>query len=235
MKKVKILALISAVVTGLLLFVFLNSLNKPVEIDKTKVIVAASDIPADTPITPEMITQKELPTESIVSGALSDSTMVIGKVTKGEIYTGEQLLSSELIQAGESTSDTLAYALEPGMRAITIGVDQTSGVAYMIVPGDHVDILSYFLRDDGISKSSYTTMILEDITVLAVDQSLTEQDAVSSDSGTYLTITLQVTPKQAMELSMAQSEGQLRAILRSPLDDQKTGLPSVRLEDIMVK
>lgn len=235
MKKVKLLALISAVITGLLLFAFLNAVSKPAETEKTNVIVAAADIPANTPITPEMIATAELPAESIVSGALSDSSAVVGKVAQETIYSGEQILGKKLIQAGDTGNGTLAYALEPGSRAMSISVDETSGIAYMIVPGNYVDIMAYFLQDNGTTKTSYTTMILENIKVLAVDNVMSDQGKTNSSSVAYTTLTLQVTPKQAMELSMAQSEGQLTAILRSPLDDDQPYLPSVQLNNIMVK
>lgn len=234
-KKIKILALISAIITGLLLFLFLNSIGNQAEMQKTSILVAAADIPANTPITAEMLTTAQLPSDSIVPGALSDSSAVVGKVSQEQIYTGEQILGKKLVAAGESRNTTLAYAVEPGMRAITIGVDETSGIAYMIVPGNHIDILGYFLNDTGAAKTSYTTMLLENITVLAVDKVLSQNGKVNSDSPAYTTLTLQVTPAQAMQLSMAQSEGTLRAVLRSPLDEKSTNLPSITLNSIMVK
>ncbi|MPM05761.1 hypothetical protein SDC9_52056 [bioreactor metagenome] len=238
-KKVKILAIISAVVTALLLFIFLNSLKNSSNIARTRVIVAVTDIPANTSITAEMIKQTELPTEAVVAGTLSDASLVIGKIAEAEIFAGEQLLSSKLISAGSSDSKTLAYAIEPGMRAITIAVDETAGLSYMITPGNHVDIIAEFLDENnsaaGAVKTSYTTMVLQNIIVLAVDNILSEDGKLLSETPQYTAVTLQVTPQQAMELSMAQFEGELRLILRSPVDEESTNIPSLTLNNIMIK
>jgi Flp pilus assembly protein CpaB len=83
------------------------------------------------------------------------------------------------------------------------------------------------------SEKSYTMLVLENVTVIAVDRVLSEKGKVSSESPAYATLTLEVTPEQAMELNMAQAEGQLRAILRSPLDDKITELPGITLEEIL--
>lgn len=243
MKKVKILALISAVVTALLLFIFLNSLNRPAETATKSVLIAATDIPADTPISAGMLKTVELSPDVVVAGALTDKSQVIGKISKVEIFSGEQLLSAKLISAGEGGSKTLAYAIEPGMRAITIAVNESSGLAYMITPGNHVDVIGEFVSTataspDGSSnpdKISYTTMVLENIIVLAVDNVLSEGGKVYNDKPAYTTLTLQVSPKQAMELSEAQFEGELRVILRSPVDTKETDQSSITLGDIIVK
>lgn len=246
MKKVKLLAFISAVATALLLYIFLNSLGRGKEAENLMVFTAALDIPANLPITAEMLSMTELPVEAVVSGAVSDSTKVIGKVCESKIFTGEQILSSKLISAGDSASKTLAYAIKPGYRAITIAVDATTGLSNMIIPGNHVDLIGDFLIQNKSAsgtadvstsgdKISYTTMVLENITVLAVDNVLSEDGKLGSETPEYTTLTLQVTPKQAMELSMAQFEGQIRVILRSPLDEKKTYLPSITLDKIIIK
>lgn len=235
MKKVKILAIVSAVITALLLFVYLSSLGKAEEPVKSSVVVAAKEIPADTVITSDMITQAELPAEAVLADAMTDPTLVVGRFSKGTIYPGEQMMKSKLVLAGERDSETLAYSIEPGMRAITIPVDQISGLSYMITPGNHVDILSYFLQNTDTEKKSYTTMILENVTVLAVDDVLSESGKRNFENSQYSSLTLEVTPKQAMVLSMAAAEGRLSAILRSPIDENLTNLPSVTLENIMVK
>lgn len=241
MKKVKALALVSAIAAAVLLFLFLSSLNRPAENATTSVVIAASDIPANTPITEAMVKTLELPQQAIAGGAITDKSQIIGKISKTEIFAGEQLLNAKLVSAGKSDGKTLAYAIEPGMRAITIAVDETSGVAYMISPENHVDIIAEFVKTtaaaDGSSSSSvsYTTMVLENITVLAVDNVFSKDGKANSDKPAYTTLTLQVTPSQAMELSAAQFEGQLRAILRSPVDNKETKQPSLTLDDVMVK
>ena len=241
MKKIRILALVAALFTALLLFVFLRSLSKPDDTETISVIVAATNIPTDTAITAEMLKTAKLPPEAVVSGSLTNLSEAVGKISKAEIYVGEQILSGKLVSTGEAGSETLAYAIDPGMRAISISVDETQGLAYMIVPGDRVDIIGEFLgkdpsttenADDTI-KISHTVMVLENIIVLAVDNVHDEKGKADSDKPVYTTITLEVTPRQAMEISEAEFEGQLRAILRSPVDTQETNQSSVTLGDVV--
>lgn len=232
MKKVKLLALVSAIITALLLFVFLSSLSQPTD-NLTKVITAATDIPANTPITSEMLTTSDMPTASVSAGAFTDRSQVVGKVSQTKIFAGEQLLSSKLVAAGEENSDSLAYAIEPGMRAITIPVDQTTGLAYLLSPGDRVDVIGDFLDESGSTKISYSKIIIENIKILAVDNVYAEGGKINSETSTYTALTLQVTPAQALKVSMGQYEGQLRVILRSPVDEKKTNLPRITLNEVI--
>jgi pilus assembly protein CpaB len=178
-----------------------------------------------------MVALSEIPTEAVVTGAVNDLSSVVGKVSDIEIFTGEQILSSKLNSTGDSNSKTLAEAVEPGMRAITLPVDETSGIAFMITPGNHVDIVGYFLKEEEDEetgekeKLSYAKMLLENILVLAVDNVFPEAGKAGSENPSYTTITLQVTPEQAMELSMAQAEGELRRSCARPWTRTKSIRP----------
>ena len=238
MKKVRIFALLAAVVTALMLFFYLNSMNKPEVISRASVLVAAQDIPADTPIVESMVTLSMLPDEAILPDTVSDAALVLGKVAKSEILAGEQILSSKLVKVGESDESMLTYAIEPGMRAITIAVDEVSGVAYMITPGNRVDIFAHYIMEQqtvtGEMKSvPVSELLVENITVLAVDSVMSQKGKTQSEEHAYTTLTLQVTPEQALKLSFSEYTGELRAVLRSPLDEETTNLPSLTLDDIL--
>ncbi len=235
MKKIKIIALISAIATALLVYFFLVELSKPAETVKSVVLTATADIPADTVITAEMIELTELPKEAVIFRAVNEMSQVIGKLSKQIIYTGQQIVSSQLISAGETRSETLAYAITPGMRAITVSVNVTSGVGYMIKPGDRIDLIgvSVFIETEEINTEpkmdSYVLLFFENITVLAVDNIMDKNAAGPS----YATITLEMTPEQALKLSLISFEMELRAVLRSPLDDELTDLDSESLSDVV--
>jgi pilus assembly protein CpaB len=221
LKKIRVLALIAALLTASLIFVFLTSLSNHKEIEKTGILVAAQDISTDTPITQAMIKVSKLPNEAILSDAISDASLVLGKVAKSEIVAGEQLLSSKLITAGDANGASLSYILKPGMRAITIAVDGVSGIGYMIEPGNHVDIIAQYTQQE----TAFTKVIVQDVTVLAIDSSLSDKEKIGSEDTPYSTITLQVTPEQTLELSFYEYTGHLSATLRSPLDEKMTNLP----------
>lgn len=230
MKKVKILALLSAIVTAILLFVFLSSVIKFGGTDTTQVVTAAQDIPANTLITEEMLANTDVPTDAVLPGAITRMSDVVGKTMKSDIYVGEQIISAKLIVPGETGNGTLSYAIEPGMRAITIAVDATTGVAGMLHPTDRIDLVGEF--DAG--GTVYTDLVEEYIKVLAVD-SVLDATGKAADGTTvaYATITLEVTPAQAMEISNAAYSGTLRAVLRSPLDQELKNFKSITILNVL--
>lgn len=242
MKKVKLIAIISALVVAVLIYNFLNKLSEPVVVEVTKigVVVAAQDILPNKLITAEMLKVSEIPEEAAHLQSVKNIEDVVDKVTSSKIISGEQILSSKLITPGEATPNgTLAYTIEPGMRAITIAVNNITGLSNMIMPENKVDIIGQYkveaLQPNGEEKEiDYSVMLLENVKVIAVDNSMTEQEKAASETA-YVTLTLQVTPLQAMEVSMSEVKGQLRAVLRSPLDEGTTSLPALTIEKIVFK
>lgn len=240
LNKVKLIALIAAILFGTLLFLFLNSLKETSERQslQVSVVTAAVNIPSNTQITPAMVQITAMPSEVVQPGALTDTTQVIGRFSTSNIVVGEQILVAKMVMPGNGDAALLSYALAPGMRAITIPVaDAPAGLAWLIKPQDVVDVIAQFESLEGEKPISHTTLIVENITVLAVDSVLSRDGKPNGEDGSplpYSTLTLQVTPNQAMELSMAAAKGPLRAILRSPLDKKLTNLPSVTYEQIKV-
>lgn len=236
MRKLKVVAILAAVVAGVALYSFLNLLSKPAEVPKTTVVVAAQDIAANTTVTEAMLTYSKLPTEAVLPNAEADLQQVVGKVLKSDVLAGEQIVSQRLVQVGESTpSGTLAYLIDPGMRAITISVDLTSGVSDMIKPGNHVDLIAQYVltKTDATGKlvqEQAAKLLVQNVKVLAVDNVMDKTGKASDQS--YSSITLSVTPDQAVELSYVEQTGTLRAILRSPLDTKTASSGSVTSETI---
>jgi pilus assembly protein CpaB len=241
MRKIKVLALISAVLVAVLLYNYLNTMSKQTitEISKIGVIVAAVDIDPNIPITADMIKSVEFPDESIHGQSIKDINEVIGKVSTSEIIAGEQVLSSKLVVPGVGNG-TLAYKIKPNMRAITIGVSNTTGLSNMIIPDNRVDIIGQYEVEVDVAGATekktidYTTMLLENVRVLAVGNDLSDADKEASEEE-YVTLTLEVTPLQAMEVNMSEYKGALRAILRSPLDEGTTSLPALTIDKVIFK
>ena len=244
MKKIKFLALVVAVIAAVLLYKFLNTLDEKanVEVVKTGVVMASVNIPPNTPITDDMLDIKQLPVEAAHAEAVVNEAAAIGKFSKYEIMAGEQVLYTKLISPeGGGGDGTLAYEIKPGMRAISIGVGNLSGLVGMIRPHNTVDIIAQFQKiekqpDGGEKTIDYTTMIAENIKVLAVDDVISQEGKTKNpETGSaYTSVTLQVTVYEAMELSMAEYKGQLRLILRSPLDEDIIRPPSITFDDIII-
>jgi len=117
--------------------------------------------------------------------------------------------------------------VNPDYRAITIAVDQVTGVAGLIKPKDHVDVLATLVftaqTPSGVKSMMETMTVLENITVLAIDSFTAEHASIperyrKSSRGGYTSVTLSVTPEEAriVTLAQAQSQGMLTLTLRNP-------------------
>lgn len=164
-----------------------------------------------------------------------------GAVTTRSIPAGQPLYSALVVAPGER--GFLAAVLNPGMRAVTVPVNPTTGLAGLVLPGDQVDlILSREMDGYGGHKQHLSQTVLSDVRVLAVDQSLrgfdpeesSAEEAVKSRTTTPAkTITVQVTPKQAEKVSLALSMGSLSLALRSIVsDDAELGLDGYTADSV---
>lgn len=234
--------LILAVVVGLVaaggIYTFLDGLKKTYEVngDFVKVVTAKQRIPARTQVTSQMVELKDIPAKYVNERAAVDINEVNGKVVKSDILPGEQVLRDKLAKDKED-SDGLSFVVQPGKRAVTIAVNQVSGVAGLIKPGDRVDVFGTFDLQ-GQEKASVNSLIIQNVDVLTVDQSTIQtsssQDAKKSTTAAgEHTITLQVTPEQAEQLILCSEKGTIRLGLRAATDQDNIYLPSIRTNQLV--
>jgi pilus assembly protein CpaB len=191
-----------------------------------EVLVATRALPVGTIIDAEALRFQRWP-EGLVQPAYFikgkpgvNAAELIGTVVRNEITAGQPLTTGALIKPGER--GFLAAALGPGMRAITVGVSTTSGVAGFVFPGDRVDIvLTQQVSGDGEgSPLRASETIIRNIRVLATDQRMTAQNAEGKAVVRRTsTVTLEATPKIAEKIAVAQTIGSLSLALRSLADN----------------
>jgi pilus assembly protein CpaB len=145
---------------------------------------------------------------------------LVGTVVRNEITAGQPFTQGTLIKPGER--GFLAAALGPGMRAVTVPVSATSGVAGFIFPGDRVDIV---LTQEVTGGGEGTPLrvsetVMRNVRVLATDQRM---DAKGEDGKAvvqrFTMVTLEATPKLAEKIAVAQKIGDLSLSLRSIADN----------------
>ena len=184
-----------------------------------KVLVAQRALPTGTIITADALGFQMWPEELVQDAYFldgeSDITKLLGTVVRHPITAGEPVTQGSLVSPGDS--GFLAAALGPGMRAVTVPVSAKTGVAGFVFPGDRVDlVLTQAVKgDDGQSLKASET-ILRNLRVLATDQSMT-QETVDGKTvvRAFRTVTLEVTPKIAEKVAVAQTIGTLSLSLRS--------------------
>jgi pilus assembly protein CpaB len=145
---------------------------------------------------------------------------LIGTVVRNEITAGQPVTQGAIVRPGER--GFLAAALGPGMRAVTVAVSATSGVAGFVFPGDRVDLVltqEVAGGGDGAPLRASET-IIRNIRVLAVDQRLNSRDESGNQvAQSAATVTFEATPKIAEKIAVAQTIGQLSLSLRSLADN----------------
>ena len=166
-------------------------------------------------------------TELATGGAEAD---YYGSVVREPILAGEPIVARKIVRAGDS--GYMAAYLEPGMRAMSIGVSVETAAGGFILPGDRVDVLvTVELQDTGGEGGGQTryasSTVLQNVKVLAVDQSTRAEDDQQAVVGA--TATLEVAPVDAEALALAKAAGTLSLVLRSYAD---TAGPSGRVQPL---
>ena len=190
-----------------------------------KVLVANRALPVGTIITADSVGYQLWPKEMVQDAYYIDGeaemNKLLGTVVRNPITAGQPLTKGALVAPGDR--GFLAAALGPGMRAVTISVSANTGVAGFVFPGDHVDLLlTQTVQVQGDTQTLKTTeTILRNVRVLATDQTT---DTKVEDGKTvvvsFRTVTLEVTPRIAEKIQVAQTIGTLSLALRSLADNQ---------------
>lgn len=165
-------------------------------------------------------------TNLATGGAKAD---YVGSVVREPILAGEPIVMRKIVRAGDS--GYMAAYLEPGMRAMAIRVTVETAAGGFILPGDRVDVvltrettLANLAAGEGDRAKFSSATVMQNIKVLAIDQSTRAGDDEQTVIGA--TATLEVGPRDAEALALAKSEGELSLTLRSYAD---TGGPSGRV------
>jgi pilus assembly protein CpaB len=177
-----------------------------------KIVVAALDIQYGTKIEAAQIKLVEWPSGNVPKGALTDLAEAEGKIVKRDLVPGEPVLSDRISE--HNGGSTLSAIVEPNKRAISVRVNDVVGVAGFLLPGNRVDVLA----TRKVKRRAITDTILEDIKVLAVDQTA----STDKDKPVVVrAVTLEMTPKQTEKLVKSREEGTLQLTLRNPLEEPK--------------
>ena len=191
-----------------------------------KVLVARKALPVGTIIDAESLTFQAWPKELVqnvyyTEGAPeADVQKLLGTVVRNPITAGQPLTKGSLV--GPNDRGFLAAALGPGMRAITVPVSNTTGVAGFIFPGDRVDMmLTQDVAGGGDGPPlKVSETVIRNLRVLATDQRTDSKDEEGKTIvKTFNTVTLEVTPRIAEKIAVAQSLGSLSLSLRSIADN----------------
>jgi pilus assembly protein CpaB len=167
------------------------------------------------------------PEGAMIDGAVSSPDTIVGRGVTRAIAANEPVTDASVAHAGAGWG--LPPAIPPGMRAITVKVDDVVGVAGFAVPGSRVDVL-VALR--GASES-VARAVASNVQVLAVGtRADLEQGRVSADASSTV-VTLLVVPADAERITLASVQGTITLTLRNPLDEGATPGGGARLASLV--
>ncbi|MGB5994783.1 MAG: Flp pilus assembly protein CpaB [Candidatus Deferrimicrobiaceae bacterium] len=180
------------------------------------VIVAAVDIPFGSTIGPDNVVLSAWPKDRYPKDVLSDVKAAVGRVVRREFERGEPIVESKLLTTSKNVG-MLSLRIPQGMRAFTVRVNEAVGVGGFLMPDARVDVLLTTTSSDQ-RATQMSKIILEDIRVLAVGQTIDQKDSKPISVGT---VTLAVTPEDAEKLALASNDGKIHLVLRNFADSEK--------------
>jgi pilus assembly protein CpaB len=201
-----------------------NAAAMPAKPNGPQILVATRALQVGTIVGPDSYRYQPWPKE-LVEGAYFlkgkfEVDSLNGTVVRSPVTAGQPLTQGALVKPGDR--GFLAAALGPGMRAVTIKTTSQSGVAGFIFPGDRVDlILTQEIEGKGSADDlAVSETILRNVRVLATDQRTVSTDEKGEQIvKVFTSVTLEVTPRIAEKVVVAQSMGKLTLSLRSIADN----------------
>jgi pilus assembly protein CpaB len=192
---------------------------------RIEVMVAAHDLQVGAKVEEHDIRIIKIAATDLPPGAPRRRADVEGHGVVLPIFKGEFILPNRL--AGENAGAGLPSLIPPGMRAVSVRVNDVVSVDGFVTPGARVDVLLTVTMPEGERQ---TATVLQNVKVLASGHSL-ERNTIGEPLNTSV-ITLVVPLADAQRLTLASSEGHILLVLRNPLDITKDAVAPANLKDL---
>lgn len=178
------------------------------------VVVAAADMDIGAELRREDIRMIDWPANAVPANVISDPNEVIGRGLVLPVIQNEPILPMKL--ASKEAGAGLPPAIPPGMRAVSVRVNEVIGVAGYVTPGTRVDVVATVSPTQN-HQDMTSKVILTDVAVLAAGTKI-ERDTEKDEPVPVNVVTLLVTPEESERLTLAANEGKIQLALRNPLD-----------------
>ncbi len=205
--------------------------ENPAQVEMESIVVAMKDVPMGDPVSLQLVKLEEWPKDKVPKGAITKLEDVENRRPKARIFAGSPILENQLLGKGvldQGASDSIPK----GMRVIAVKVNDVSGGASLIRPGDRVDVLVHVQRAGADMGQTLTKTILQDIKVFAVDN-IWDVATGGEKAVVARTISLLVTPAQAEKVTLACEMGNIRLVMRSPDDKDQAVVSGTRASDVL--
>jgi len=191
------------------------------------IVVAKQPLRYGTELSASMLQEVPWPSDALPNGAFAKIHDIMAggrRVVLAAIEPNEPVLALKITGPGQRA--TLSALVKPGMKAVTIRVNDVEGVGGFVLPGDHVDVVLTRQIDKG---SATTQVVLQNTRVLAIDQIADER---AQKATVAKSVTLEVDTVDAQKLWLASSVGSLSLLLRKAGETAEVRTRKVTLEDL---
>lgn len=211
-----------------------NGEPAPAPLPEIRVLVSAGDLRTGTIVKAENLEWKvwdrnDPALKNFAVEGQQAKEIYVGAVVRTSVKAGEAVTGELLIRPGER--GFLAAVLQPGMRAVSVPVNNITGIAGFVFPGDRIDLimtLSVTRPDDPeVNERRAAQTVIRNARVIAIDQ---KTGAEAAEPTVGKVATLEVTPAQAERVTLAIQMGELSLALRS-LDDEEPSSAEIASAD----
>ncbi|HUO97027.1 MAG TPA: Flp pilus assembly protein CpaB [Rhizomicrobium sp.] len=198
------------------------------------VVVAAKPLPRGTILQADMLRVVAYPQDSAPAEAYRDIVAATSgpeqqRILLRSVVENEAILTVDV--SGANNRLGLSGVVAPGMRAVSVRSNDVAGVGGFVLPGDRVDVMLTRTINGTEQNKSITQILAENVRVLGVDQSA---DVEKKEPVVAKSVTVEVTPDQAVAISLGQSVGTVSLSLRHLTDDAPVARKVITEADLSV-
>lgn len=200
------------------------------EVKAVEVVVAHHPLKLGTLVKPDHVKLVKWPAETPIAGAFTKIEDVVDRGVITAVAENEPLTDAKL--ASREAGAGLPPSIPPGMRAVSVKVNEVVGVAGFVVPGTRVDVM-VTLTNRQQGQESITRIVVSNAQVLTAGTRYDQEKAKEGTPIPSTVVTLLVTPEDGERIALAASEGQIMLTLRNPLDTNQTSTSGVRTAGLL--
>jgi pilus assembly protein CpaB len=213
------LAMVAAVLAAIVVFSALKNREAQVQValaHTQDIAVAAHDVPLGAKLSSADVKMVRWARESVPEGAFTDPSMVNNSFVRNELVAGQPVLLRNIVLA-DKVPGVMPMIIPPGLRAMSVAVDEVGDISGFVKPRTHVDVIVAVSGTGPDNNRPYSKVVLQNIEVLAVAQQI---DKGKDEPEVAKVVTLLVSPHEAEKLSLASRDGLVRLAMRNYNDDK---------------
>ena len=197
---------------------------KTISIPTRPVVVAAADLDLGAELRLDDLRLVQWPANAMPKGAFANASEVAGRGLIMPVIENEPILPMKL--ASKEAGAGLPPIIPPGLRAVSVRVNEVIGVAGYVLPGTHVDVVATASPSDQRADTT-SKVVLSNVQVLAAGTKIDRENGDGKPVPVSV-VTLLVNPEEAERLALASTEGKIQLALRNPLDQSAPATPGIR-------